>query len=292
MPLIVTSKKVGSVWPDPPKLQPHRWGRRSDGRFATQTYVSMSPSEIYNMAAQAEALRLNYEVDERFGGSAAITIDYNFNFAGGVSGSPSATDEVEESWETTPTKNLKSILDVANDPLIMACTEPELNEMKRRLKSNTILDDQYFDSTTGKLFRQAYDSGSSSVLFGDPAMQIYKMLVDGSDQVEVYGWTLSHNKVVTGNYPTRASIANVGRIFSQSTLIATEGVPTAALFDLPADVDPAPVQIGDLPIYQSFLYGWQKNAPSIREISNRKWSISQSWDYGLWLINKFGGVRL
>jgi len=289
--MIDTSKRVGSVWPDPPKLQPYKYGRRSEGRFTSVKYSSLSLSEIEAMALQADALGYNYEVEVGFGNKADISIDYNFNSVTS-SGVPTETEEADDIWELNYAKYSKQILESSGNALVTACNEAELNELKRRKRDNTLQSLAYFDVSTGKLSRQTYSIGGVATPFSDAAMQLYKMMLDGVDQDDLFGATVTHTKVVGSKYGHPSTFSNVGKIYSTATMVSSEAIPSTVLFGFPSDSDPAPVQIGDLPIYQTYLYGWFKNAPSVRQIANRKWQITQSWDYGLWLINKFGGVRL
>lgn len=276
----------GGIYPVPAQQQPYRYGRREGGRYTVIPYESTSQIEIDNLAFQADQDGLNYEVSLTHG-KARVEIEYNWNCR--VGSYAGTTTEAEETWEITPGKAMKDILD-SNNPLVLSCSSGELADMKARKIAGTL--QSFKKDASGLIDRQQWGTGPTN--YTDAGMQIYQMLLDGVEQVEVPTPVLSHSKVVTANYVYPAQFTNVGKIISSATLISSEGVPSTVLFDFPTDTDPSPAQfpIGALGIYQSFLYGWLKNAPSVRQVSKRKWNITQTWDYGLWLMNLYGGTRL
>ena len=118
------------------------------------------------------------------------------------------------------------------------------------------------------------------------------MIYDGVEQVEVPAPVLTYTKIVTANYIYPADFTNIGKIISTATLISAGGVPSTVLFDFPVNSDPGAILIPGTSIYQLLQYGWLKNSPSVRQVAKRKWNITQTWDYGLWLMNLYGGTRL
>ena len=312
--MIDTSKRVGSSWPDIPKQQPYRYGRRAGGRYTIVPYASLSQAQIDNMAAQADLLGLNYEFENTFGGKSTITIEYPYNFA--QTNFPSVQTESEDMWEISSQKAMKDLLDSRNPLVVAAMAEPNgvqaVNLMKK-WKSEGSLKDYLVvigtdTSDDGRFFRQYVSPIEPPVSLGaigkakGSHAQFYpnctvlsKFLLDGIEQVEIPAPVLIHTKTVTAQYIYPAQFLNVGRIFSSPTLITTEGIPPAILFDFPNDVDPSPTEIGGVGangLYQAFLYGWLKNSPSVRQVSARKWNITQTWDYGLWAMQLYGSVRL
>ena len=281
----------GGVYPVPAQEQPCRYGRREGGRFTVVPYESPSSSEIDALATQADIAGLNYEVTKSFGKS-RLEIEYNWNNrVGGLQGQ---TVEAEETWEIVPGKQSKDLLDSSNPLVRSALGEgngfQEVNALKGWQRQN-ILESKITDGN-GLFVVPTISIGGSAVSFNKWGIILAKYLYDGVSQCEVDIPTLTHSKVVTAQYIYPAQFLNVGKIISTATLISSEGVPTTVLFDFPADVDPAPIAIGSTGFTQSFLYGWKKGSPTVRQVSKKKWNITQGWDYGLWGIELFGGTRL
>lgn len=283
----MTNRLTGSIFPDPAKQQPYRYGRREGGRFAIVPFESVSQSTIDALAAQADFSGLNYEVTLTHG-KARIEIEYNYNNV--VGGFQGQTTESEETWEIVPGKAMKDVLDSRN-PLVLSCSQGALSEMKKRQKANTIGQSSDFN-TAGLLTVQTWGPTTGPTNFTGVEMILYQQLVDGFEQVEIPAPVLTHTKIVTAQYITAASFTNIGKIISTATLISSEGVPGAVLFDFPVNSDPSPIPIGATPFSMTLLYGWLKNSPSVRQTSAKKWCITQTWDYGLWCISNFGGTRL
>jgi hypothetical protein len=42
-------------------------------------------------------------------------------------------------------------------------------------------------------------------------------------------------------------------------------------------------------VVQTFGYGWLRSAPEVVPITNFKWTLSETFEYGLWGIDTFGG---
>jgi hypothetical protein len=290
--MIDTSKRVGSVWPDPPKLQPYKYGRRSEGRFTSVKYSSLSLSEIEAMALAADARGYNYEVEVGFGNKADISIDYNFNSITS-SGVPVETEEVEDVWELNFAQTTKSLLDSRN-PLALASDAEDLaqcNLLRNWVKQGVLIDKLSSTTDKGNFTPPLLASGTP---FGSNGIVLAKFLWDGVEQVEISVPILTHTKVVSAFYSRPLAFTNVGRIYSTATLISAESIPTTALFGFPSDTDPGPTLIPNTApaLYQSYLYGWKKNAPSCRQIANRKWQLTQTFDYGLWAMQLYNSVRL
>ena len=278
---INTQKILGTLVP---QQQPYRYGRRSDGRWSNVIYASLSESQINSIAASADALGINYEYSNNFGSRSEITLEYNWNFIN--SGFNSAATESEETWEIVPNKAMKDLLDSRN-PLVLAAAQTEVQLLKSWKRQNT-LETNLVDSKTGKFVIPTI----SSTPFSSAGIQLAKAIYDSVEQVEVPAPVLTHSKVVTAQYIYPAQFTNIGKIFSTATLISAEPIPSAVLFDFPHDTDPGAIPIPGTSISQLFLYGWIKNSPSVRQVAKRKWSITQTWDYGLWLMNLYGGTRL
>ena len=293
--MINTSKIVGGSFPDLPKLQPHKYGRRNDGRYASIPYACLTPSQIDMLAVQCDAAGLNYEVTHGFGSRSEIVWEYNFNFVNNSFNGPQ-TDS-EDTWEIVPQKAMKDLLDSRN-PLVMAANSETSNYgvqvlLLKNWKRQNLLE-QNLCNTDGTFKIPAIPSttGGAATPFGNNGIVLAKFLYDGVENVEIPVPVLTHTKTVTAQYIYPAQFTNIGRIFSSATLITTESIPTSVLWDFPNDSDPGPMPISGTTLFQAFLYGWLKNSPSVRQVANQKWNITQTYDYGLWAMQLYKSIRL
>lgn len=277
--MITTSKFLGTFTP---QQQPYKYGRRTDGRYSTVVYASLSQSQIDAIAAAADAAGLNYEFTNNFGQRSEITIEYNYNFIN--TGFAGADMEADETWEIVPQKAMKDLLDSAN-PLVIASAPGEVQILKG-WKSTNQLAEQLIDQTTGA-FKIPKISGA---YFSPAGIKLAKALSDGVEQIEVPAPVLTRTKIVTQDYVYPADFTNIGQIYSTATLVATQGVPSTVLFEIGTlpSTDPGAIVIPGTSVYQLYQYGWLKNSPSVRQVSKRKWSLTQTWDYGLWLMDIYG----
>ena len=289
----VTGRKTGSSFPDLPKQQPYSYGRREDGRYAVVPYAGLDQGQIDSLALYVDSLGLNYSVQTNFGGRQELTIDYPWNYVNSAFAAASA--EAIDIWEIVPQKTMVQLLQSQN-PLVLQCYADTngpaaLLDLQKRVEQNTLTVGAT-DPTTGLVVRQTISG--TALAYPNSAMQLFAALLQGVTSVEFPAPILTRVRTVTASYIDPANFANVGSIISTGTLISTEAIPSAVLFDFPTPSDPPPVPIGDgsLGIYQVYLYGWLKNAPSVRQITNQKWNLTQTWDFGLWLINLYGGTRL
>jgi hypothetical protein len=271
-----------------PQQQPFSYGRTDSGRYMHVPYEGITQPQVDSLAAYFDALGYNYHAAPVGHGKYRLEVEYAYNFAPGVGGSgsyPSEQTEVEDVWELVPGKKTVPILDSRN-PLAMSASAQERSGLAK-WKAEGTLGTNVIDET-GTLRVLKWSNGT---ILSDAAHQLAKLLLDGVDMVEVDLPVLTHTKTVTDKYINRATFANINRIFSSVTLIASEGVPATLLFDFPTDTDPSAIAIGSpngTPIYQTYGYGWKKNAFPVRQIGARKWQIQNTFEYDLWLLNIYG----
>ena len=277
-----TSKLTGSTFPTPAMQQPYRYGRRESGRWSIVPAESTNQSLIDNIAYQADFLGLNYDFTGAFGKS-RVEVEYNYNHVN--SSFPGSTTESQDYWEIVPQKAFKDILD-SNNPLVLQCGQGALSLMKQWKQQNTLTTAPKVDAN-GLLIIQQWGSGPTNFTVSE--MQLLQLLVNGTDQVQINAPVLTHTKTVTANYINPADFAFVGHIYSTSTLISTESIPSTVLFDFPVNSDPSPIPIGSTGMSQVLLYGWQKNAPQVRGVEKQKFNMVQTYEYGLWPIIIFPG---
>lgn len=282
-----TNKMLGDLTP---QQQPYSYGRRSDGRWSKVIYASLEQAQIDNIAAQADLLGINYEFQNNFGSRSEITLDYNWNFINNAFNS--AATESEETWEIVPSKTLKPIL-ASNIPLVLqaiADAYGQVEDLKQRVADDT-LGNYIKNPTSGLIAIQVW--GTAATLYSASGMQLYQILLtDRQAAVEIPTPVMTHTKVVTAQYINPATFTNVGSVFSTPTLITSEGVPGGLLFEIATlpTTNPPPVPIGVTGYNQVFNYGWLKNSPSVRQVAKRKWSITQTFDFGLWNTSIYGNA--
>ncbi len=97
---------------------------------------------------------------------------------------------------------------------------------------------------------------------------------------------LKNTKSVSTAYAVKASLTNVGKIISPTSIGTLESIPNTVLFNLPNDVwsgtgvIPAPTP--------TMAYGWLKFHPTIQVAAYQKTQIVQEWVYGLWSTFLYG----
>lgn len=115
-----------------------------------------------------------------------------------------------------------------------------------------------------------------------------KAIVDlqtaGFDSVQVFPPVLRHTKMTRNDYTVKQSKTNVGKIYTTAQMYSIEGVPATLLVDLPTDSNPSR---GDS---ISVAYGWLKKFPTIEQVADGEWNITQEYDYDLWPTSIFTGV--
>lgn len=123
------------------------------------------------------------------------------------------------------------------------------------------------------------DPADQPALTGN-AESIYVLMQAGVRSFRVNLPTLRVSKLVSGSYPVKASMTNVGRIISTGTLGVQESIPNTILFELP---DYSSDKTG-------FSYAWYKSHPSVQQAGGNRWNVSQQWEYGLWPTILYGSV--
>jgi len=110
------------------------------------------------------------------------------------------------------------------------------------------------------------------------ALTVYQLMLGGQRSVRLNVPNLRVSKLVSGSYPVKASLTNVGAIITTNTLIIQEAIPSTILFNLP-----------NLSTTKSgFAYAWYKKHPNVQQAGGIKWNISQEWEYGLWPTFVYG----
>lgn len=285
--MINTAKIVGSTFPDPPKQQPYKWGRRDTGRWASVPYEGLDQNGIDVLAAGADALGLTYSAENSFGAKSRVTIEYPYNNISSYG--QTAQTEIATAWELIPKNELIPLLDSRN-PLVVSAIQAEVTLLNQWNKAGTL--STFITDGNGNFIQPINTSGGGAgIVFSQAGTILAKYMYDGVLQVEIPAPTITYTSTVTSQYINPARFTNLGKILSNATLTASYGIPTSILFVMPTFSDPSPIPIAG-GYYQTLLYGWLIKSPSVRQLTRQKWSISQSFDYGLWGIDLYGGTRL
>jgi len=227
-------------------LQPQRFGINESGGYAILTWEGTANEVKSNIPAILSMGGL-YDYQDSFSG-AKCQLTARFPLLPGVQETPIDT------WEFFAAVVEKDVLE-ADNSIINGLSETE----KRQIR--TIIQDP--------------SAGTPAPLGGTNANKIYQLMLTGLRAIRVNAPTLRHTQTVSNNWTVKASFANVSRLISTASLIATEAVPSAILFNLPTDVS----------VRAGFQYAWMKNHPTVRASAFQKMQIEQEWQYGLWPVD-------
>ncbi len=280
----ITSKKVGIA---DAQQQPVRYGLGTSGRYTVVPYESTSGAVIDAIAYNCDSLGLQYDVTQTFG-KTRIDIVYAYNWAGG--GGDPATEMIEK-WESVPLQTEKSILESTNyltQLIINAGQGAQIDVIRKYVEAGDFSELITIDSGTGDILwtpPHGVTSASANLLLA--------YWFQGQRTVPFTVPALQHTRVVNSNYINRVTVPSRATLYSTPALIADFNVPSGILFQLPTG-DTAliyyyinNVAIGGL--HQTFGYGWLRSAPKVAQIANFKWQLEETFTYGLWGLDTFGG---
>ncbi len=230
------------------KEQPIKFGQNESGPYAIRTWHG-TRNEVFAEVPSVLAGGGTYEIRDTFTGT---KVELEARFSNNSDGS---AEVPIDTWELFAAEVEKDILE--SD--ISAITNlPKVDrEMLRKL--------------------QADPSQPGSFLVPD-AETIYRMMLKGVKSTLVQQPSVRHTQTVSNTYLIKASLANVGKIFTSAQLGTVEGFPGTVLFALPNDVAAIPTD----PLDPVFNYGWRKKHPTVRGSARQKTQIEQEWIYGLW----------
>jgi hypothetical protein len=116
----------------------------------------------------------------------------------------------------------------------------------------------------------------------DVAGPVLALLADGVHSYRLHVPVLRVSKLVSRSYPIKASLENVGRLITTETMQTSEGVPDALLFNLPESR--TIIKANTL----SMAYAWYKNYPNVQQVAGARWSVTQTWEFGLYSTFIYG----
>lgn len=141
-------------------------------------------------------------------------------------------------------------------------------------------------SANKELLRKAIDgtalTPTEQATLSVNAALIYSDVKEGIRAIRFNFPTLSVTKIVSNSYQVKASLTNVGRLISTSTLSFQESIPSSILFNLP-DLTPASGTVNK-------AYGWYKSYPTVTVSGRNKFSVRQEWEYDIWTTTLYGAV--
>jgi hypothetical protein len=236
--------------------QPQRFGVDSTGPYCIRTWrgTASAIATQYNTCVASGALA---EVQAGFG-THTVTARYPLTI-GGAGGTETPID----TWEFFASAVEKDFMQ-ADIAAIEAMNDADKYQLENLIANPpaTPADVPAWNTTLGADLYTMYRAGVRSVLQNAPALR--------------------HTQTVSNQYTVAASLTNVGKILSTSTLVTAESLPSGVLFNMPIDVSTRSAS--------SLVYAWFKHHPTVRAAARQKMQIEQEWVYGLWSTILYGAA--
>lgn len=233
-----------------------------------------SPSEgwsgLWNVEGPKASIRaligqlaaLGYTVDYSADQNPKAQLSYSSQ---GSIGDPGSAEQPALMWEYFANDAQIDLLEADNSGSNGTININGLSDSERKLLRNRI-NGQDVDAPVG-----------ASTTFNE----LYKLIDAGVRSFRINVPTLRVSKLVSGSYPVKASLSNVGRIITTDTLQIQESIPSTLLFNLPASYSVTKHGF-------TFVYAWYKTQPNVQQAGGNRWNVSQQWEYGLWPVKLFG----
>ena len=275
----------------------YSYGRNDSGPF--QTWIA----EGKDADVDADALNFlysnwTYAVTRKGGGLSRMEAH-----AGWTGGSNYTSEVLENIWELDPQETDKDILaaDYPNGSVNLNNTGSQISRDavaaavidSKPIWNNTILPGTL---TLDAGFTYYFDNGAigapnasrASCPSADyaSAYSLFKLIKAGVTKFGVDSSIIRHTQLVSNMYDAQVSYSNVFRIFSPSSMVSIENVPTDLLYAVPAV--PTPSQF--IEVAGDLQYGFKKSRPAVTRLALFKWRIVQNYELNLWPIKLFGSV--
>jgi len=249
-------------------LQPIKFGWSAErGHHTTQEWLG-SETNIRALIPNIVAAGGSYEVDQMAGGCWRIVASYSQPQPGGAGGGDTGGQEIAVTWELLPKDAQKPLL-ASFHSLVAGLTPAEIDQIKAEV-----------DNTT--------KTAANTTLTGN-ALIVFKLLRSGVDTVEIEQPVLNLTWIVPNNVNLSYSYANIGRIYTTSSLISAESIPSYISTSMVAWTSSF-----TNPSYGSgrvsLVFGWKKRAPTQRLAGTNRREISQTWEFGLWSTSIYGST--
>lgn len=241
--------------------QPAVWGRNESGNYSLWSFEG-SKSEVAALAAgYAQVQGLMYEVKE-FPGKSRLDVRFPWN----MQGIDPKTDLIEN-WELFANTVEADILSTAIPSGILN------NFTQQQIAKIRFLLSQPPDPGDAANYPKQADFVLDSGTDGMNAYTVWVRMKKGVLNFPVEAPVLRHTITTSLAYAIPASLVNVRKLLSTTSLYQLEGAPLVYLFNLPLDPPPTDPLL---------VYGWRKVFPTIQQVALLKWQIVQEYHYGLW----------
>ena len=134
-------------------------------------------------------------------------------------------------------------------------------------------------------------SGSLSTANLNTFYTVWNLFINGAKNIEVEVPIVKRSYIVNMNYQMLESISNIDKVYSKTSFIGIEGIPSNFWPILP---DSYTGVIGSLnpadPSALPVLWGYKKGAPKIELVTNNRIQISQKWTYNAWSTFIYGNL--
>lgn len=135
-----------------------------------------------------------------------------------------------------------------------------------------------------ELVKTAVRTRSTTGLSGD-ALSLAKLIIenDGSRSFYASQYVFRMTQVVASTYQQQVSFANVGKVYTATQMQAEANPPATLFFSISAVSSRTAVTSPE-----GYLYGWLKQTPTINQIANYKFSVTNEWwldDWSTWIYS-------
>ncbi len=198
--------------------------------------------------------------------------DYNYEENG-----PNATLQIDQPYFEGQSPEVP----VNNWELLPGAVEKDLLEADLAIMDTTASGSGGITDAERRAIRQAINNPDDAAFvpfLSSTPDQIYRLMLAGMRSVKQFAPVLTHTQTVSGTYATVASSTNVKRIISNTTLIATEAIPSSFLIAL----NGAPYNATSNRTNPAINYGWFKNPATLNSAYGGRQQITQQWEFGLW----------
>lgn len=242
--------------------QPVRIGWSPDRGPSTIRTWEGPTAAINPLASQAYLLGLQYDLEQKVGGLASISVTYASFAAAGQTGQGA---EIVDNWELLPNTVQKGIFH-SDAPLVNALQTNQLDEVK-----------QFIDFPPNK---DGTTKPQPTWLPGSNQEKLYRLARAGVDHWEIDQPILKHTWIVPRGQSLTFLYSNVRKLITTAQLIANEGVP--ADFVLPISTIVAQFADPTRSDGVSFNYGWLKMMPTASLQSYVRREVHSEWKFGLY----------
>jgi hypothetical protein len=249
-------------------LQPIRFGWSAERGHQTTKEWQGGESQVRALIPQIVFDGGSWEVDRMPGDMWKITATYSKPQDDGAGPGDAGGQEIAVTWELLPKDAQKQLLGSFHS-LVAGLSAADIDQIKAEV-----------DNTTKTV--------ANTTLTGN-ALKVFKLMRAGVDTVEIEQPVLNLTWIVPNNVNLSYSYANIGRIYTTSSLISTENIPGYISTSMVAWTSSF-----SNPSYGtnrvSLVFGWKKRAPTQRLAGLSRREISQTWEFGLWATDIYGGT--